>query len=176
MAGLPWAAPDRFLDLGSGGGLPGLVVAAMLPTVRGTLLDGRTERGHLLEEHVGALGWVGRIEVVAQRAEVAGRQAERRGAFGLVVARGFAAPPVTAECAAPFLAVGGLLVVSEPPEDDPERWPREALSQFGLASLGPSVTIAVGAAGARYRVLQQVEPCPARWPRRTGIPAKRPLF
>ena len=168
--------PQRFLDLGSGGGLPGLVLAAVLPTTRGTLLDGRTERGRLLEEHVSALGWEGRIEVAAQRAEVVGRQAEQRGGFDLVVARGFGAPAVTAECAAPLLTAGGLLVVSEPPDDDPTRWPPEPLAPLGLVPLGAPVTVGIGASSARFQVLQQVEPCPERWPRRTGIPAKRPLY
>lgn len=176
VEGRPWVIPSRFLDLGTGGGLPGLVLAVLLPSARGTLLDGRIERGRLLEEHVAMLGWSGRIEVVSQRAEVAAREPSRRGAFNLVVARGFGPPPVTAECAAAFLAVGGLLVVSEPPADDPARWPRDALATLGIAPLGSPVTVDVGLTPARFQVLRQVERCPDRWPRRNGIPAKRPLY
>lgn len=171
-----WSVPRQFLDLGSGGGLPGLVIAAIEPTARGTLLDGRTERGRLLEEHVRSLGFEARIEVRAARAELAGRSPELRGSFDLVVARGFGPPPVTAECAAPFLAAGGLLVVSEPPDDDAARWPVEPLAVLGLLPLEAPVTVDLGGQRARYRVLSQVAPCPARWPRRTGIPAKRPLY
>jgi 16S rRNA (guanine527-N7)-methyltransferase len=76
---------------------------------------------------------------------------------------------VTAECAAPLLAVGGLLVVSEPP--DGRRWPASALEPLGMAVEG----MVRGAAGTFQR-LRQVTPCPDRYPRRVGIPAKRPLF
>ena len=59
--------------------------------------------------------WLGdRVEVWCGRAERLGRDAHRRGAFDAVVSRGFGAPAITAECAAPFLRVGGQLVVSEP--------------------------------------------------------------
>lgn len=176
-AGVGFATDCSFLDLGSGGGLPGLVLAELLPLAHGTLLDGRTERARLLTEHVEALGWGSRVRVVGVRAEVAGRDPGLRGRFGLVVARGFARPAVTAECAAPLLAPGGLLVVSEPPEDaGGDRWPAAALAAFGLVPL----EVVVEGDGAdhphTYQVLSQQEPCPDRWPRRTGIPAKRPRY
>ena len=174
--GVPLPPRLRVLDLGSGGGLPGLVLGALLPKARCTLLDGRTERVRLLSEHLTRLGWVGRVEACACRAEQAGRDERHRGAYDLVVARGFAGPAVTAECGAPFLRPGGLLVVSEPP-GAPPRWPREELSLLSLQPLGGLRTVlSAGASGAGYQVLLQVETCAERFPRRTGIPAKRPLF
>lgn len=173
---MPQRAPCRFLDLGSGGGLPGLVVAALLPAASGTLLDGRTERAALLERHVTDLGWAGRVEVRGLRAEVAGRDQGLRGRFTLVVARGFGPPAVTAECAAPFLVPGGLLVVSEPPEEGTRRWPVEPLRAFGLTPVGGALTLDTSAGPARYQVLRQEVACPDRWPRRTGVPAKRPAY
>jgi 16S rRNA (guanine527-N7)-methyltransferase len=175
------ASPRRWLDLGSGGGLPGLVVAHYWPTWRAVLLDSSERRTTFLAEAVHALCWEDRVEVVRARAEDAGRDPELRGGFEAVWARSFGSPPVTAECAAPFLRQGGLLVVSEPPPADPgstrgladrsaARWPSEALAELGLAPL-----VAVrGRFG--YQVLEQVEPCPERFPRRAGVAAKRPLY
>lgn len=111
------APPTRFLDLGSGGGVPGLVLAELWPGAQAVLLEAGERRCGFLREAVGRLGLDGRVAVVRQRAEEAGRSPTWRGGFDLVVARSFGPPAVTAECAAPFLRVGGRLVVSEPPAD-----------------------------------------------------------
>ncbi len=91
-----------------------------------------------------------------------------RGQFDLVVARSFGKPAVTAECAAGFLHVGGFLVVSEPPDvTDETRWEPEGLAELGLEDSGQQVGC---------QVMRAVSLCPERFPRRVGIPAKRPLF
>jgi 16S rRNA (guanine527-N7)-methyltransferase len=109
-----------------------------------------------------------RITVLCGRAEELGRDPELRGHFDAVLARSFGRPSVTAECSAPFLRVDGLLVVSDPPTGS--RWPAEEL---GLLGLEPIETISDP---FHFTVLRQREACPDRYPRRTGIPAKRPLF
>lgn len=166
--------PGRVLDLGSGGGLPGLVLAAEWSTARVTLLDSQQRRCAFLRKAVDGLDYDDRVEVVEARAESAGQQARLRGRYDVVTARGFGRPAVTAECGAPFLRVGGLLVVSEPPGrgdvDDVSRWPASGLRLLGLGIGSGWVT------EFRYRSLVQMEPCPARYPRRVGVPAKRPLF
>lgn len=162
-------ASVRAIDLGSGGGLPGLVLALALPQWHWTLLDGSVRRTDALREAVGALGLAERTTVVSARAEDAARTA-LRGTYDVAVARGFAAAAPTAECAAPFLRIGGRLLVTEPPGGAPHRWPEELLSQLGLAPSG-SMTAPVAA-----QVLLAVEECPTRYPRRNGIPVKRPLW
>jgi 16S rRNA (guanine527-N7)-methyltransferase len=170
--------PQRFLDLGSGGGVPGLVLAARWPASEVVLLDAAARRCGFLREAVARLGWENRVGVVRARAEEAGRRADLRGRFDLVVARGFGPPPVTAECGAPFLAPGGRLVVSEPPGGGveareargTERWPAAGLALVGLAPERVWVT------RYHYRSLVLEHRCPDRFPRRTGVPAKRPLF
>jgi 16S rRNA (guanine527-N7)-methyltransferase len=172
------AAPRDFLDLGSGGGVPGLVLARRWPDSRAVLLDARERRCGFLREAVRDLDLGGRVAVVWARAEEAGHRDYLRGVFDLVVARGFGAPAVTAECGAPFLRVGGTLAVSEPPEDceaeaapdASDRWVAGGLARLGLA-VGRSWTD-----GYRYRALDQVQPCPPRYARNPGVPAKRPLF
>jgi 16S rRNA (guanine527-N7)-methyltransferase len=160
------------LDLGSGGGIPGLVLAKEWPTSEWVLLDGRERSARFLDEARLRLGLEERVTVVAGRAEEVAHRDGLRGSAYLVVARGFGSPAVTAECAAGFLAEGGRLVVSEPPGSTGERWPTAALVELGL---GPVAVVEAGS-GYRYAVLQAVASCSARYPRRVGIPAKRPLF
>jgi 16S rRNA (guanine527-N7)-methyltransferase len=163
------SSPGRVLDLGSGGGLPGLVLAFAWPDASLVLLDGSIRRCAFLSSTVAELGLEGRITVVAERAELAGRGA-LRGVMDLVMARGFGPAAVTAECAAPLLHVGGRLVVSEPPGGAPQRWPASELATLGLE---PGEQVAEPVA---LQILHQVAACPDRYPRRVGIPAKRPLF
>jgi 16S rRNA (guanine527-N7)-methyltransferase len=162
----------RILDLGSGGGLPGLVLAVARSDLEVVLLDSNLRGTSFLAEAVEALDLDRRVAVVRSRAEVAGRDPSYRGHFDLVVARGFGRPAVTAECGAPFLRTGGRLVVSEPPEDaeGPSRWLPAELGQLGLRPLEPY------RAAFSYQVLLQERATPNAFPRRSGVPAKRPLF
>ena len=160
-------ASGTVLDLGSGGGVPGLVIAVARPDLRLVLLDATARRCRFLEDAVAALGLA--AQVIEGRAEVVGR-GRLRGTVDAVVARSFGAPATTAECAAPLLRVDGLLVVSEPPAPEPERWPAEALARLGLVADPPSGTT------PRIQVLHQGTVCPLDFPRRDGVPAKRRLF
>jgi 16S rRNA (guanine527-N7)-methyltransferase len=166
------APPTSVVDLGSGGGVPGLVLASVWPDTRVVLLDSMERRTAFLSEAVQGLGWHGRVEVVRTRAEVAGRDKSFRGWHDAVVSRSFGAPSVTAECAAPLLRVGGRLVVSEPPEETGERWPSDGLATLGLAL--QERRTATNRAG--YAVLVQEAPCSVKFPRREGVPTKRPLW
>jgi 16S rRNA (guanine527-N7)-methyltransferase len=160
--------PEAALDLGSGGGLPGLPLALAWPATRWILLDGRDVRAEFLRQAVTKLGIDERVRVVGERAETAGR-GELRASVDVVLARSFGRPAVTAECGSPFLRRGGLLIVAEPPAEK-DRWPEEGLAQLGmrrgLRAVEPS----------SVQVLVQERLCPARYPRRVGVPGKRPLF
>jgi 16S rRNA (guanine527-N7)-methyltransferase len=166
----------RILDLGSGGGLPGLVLAAMWPACSVVLLDAAVRRTGFLREAVIRCGLAARVSVITERAEIAGRDPELRGCFDGVVVRSFGPPAVVAECAAPFLRVAGFVVVSEPPESPDDstglsiRWESPGLAQVGLETV-ESVRETYG-----YEVLRQRQLCPDRFPRRNGKPAKSPLF
>jgi 16S rRNA (guanine527-N7)-methyltransferase len=171
--------PARVLDLGAGGGVPGLVLAGLWPSCSVVLLESNHRRSEWLQGAISALGWLDRVEVVCERAEVSGRDPNRRAGFDAVTARGFAKPAVTAECAAPLLRVGGRLVVSEPPAAGSDRagpglptprWPEAGCLLLGLRP------IAYVATPYACQVLEQTSLCPAAYPRRTGVPSKRPLF
>ena len=165
----PW--PVRAADLGSGAGLPGLPLALALADCGWLLIESSSRRADFLRVAVRRLGMVELVAVARERAEVVGRDIASRGGFHLVVARSFGPPSVVAECAAPLLAVGGQAVISEPPGGLLGRWPREGLAELGLVPEAP-----VSAGGRSFQVLRQRILCPDRYPRRVGVPAKRPLF
>ncbi len=163
--------PSALLDLGSGAGVPGLVLARAWPTTAIVLLDSAARRGAFLEGAVAHLGLGEHVRVVVARAEVAGRDASLRGRFDVVTSRSFGPAAVTAECGAAFLAPAGLLLVSEPPGAPAERWPPAGLAALGLVDEGVTAT-----AGAHVRRLRRNRPLADSVPRRDGIPAQRPLF
>jgi 16S rRNA (guanine527-N7)-methyltransferase len=144
------------------------VLATALPGSHWLLVDAMAKRTRFLEDAVRTLGLADRIEVCTARAEDLGRS--RRATATLVVARGFGPPAVTAECAAPLLEVDGLLIVSEPPGGDEGRWQHDRLAELGLAVVGH-----VAGPPAFVR-LRQSALCPERFPRRSGMPRKRPLW
>jgi 16S rRNA (guanine527-N7)-methyltransferase len=168
--------PEEVVDLGSGGGVPGLLLGARWHHAKVTLVEGSARRGEFLAEAVDRLGWKGgHAEVVIRRAEDVGRVAAWREQAGLVVARSFGSPPVTAECAAPMLRLGGWLLVSEPPPEVREasgvRWPVDGLRRVGLEPDAP-----VRVRGFGFQPIRKAAPCSDRYPRRVGVPGKRPLY
>jgi 16S rRNA (guanine527-N7)-methyltransferase len=163
----------RMLDLGSGGGLPGLVLFDRWPDATGVLLDAQRRRCEFLTRSVATLGLRERVSVECGRAEVLARDVLLRGTFDLVVARSFGPPATTAECAVGFLRAGGNLVVTEPPEAESslDRWPLRGLADLGF---GPADPLRAGETGAvRIRLGEAADD---RWPRRDGVPTKRPLW
>ena len=170
MAALARRRPGLGIDLGSGGGVPGLVLATALEAWRWELVETADRRAAFLDRVVHRLELDARVRVRHQRAEDLGRAPDARGRADAVTARSFGPPAVAAECAAPLLRTGGVLLVSEPPGGAAARWDEGGLAAVGLGEAehrpGPPALV----------VLTQVTPCPARYPRKAGLPAKRPLW
>lgn len=124
----------RLADLGSGGGLPGLVIAVRRPDLALVLVERRTQRADLLRRAVLSLELGDRVSVQATDVKVLAD--DHAGTFDVVTARSFAAPRVTARWASKLLRSAGLLIVSEPPVDQPDRWSDATLEQFELIDLG----------------------------------------
>lgn len=172
------ASGDRVLDLGSGGGVPGLVLTVQRPDLRLTLLDAGERRVAFLRSAVRELDVVERVDVQLGRAEALARETSLREQFDVVVARSFATPAITAECAVGFLRTQGALLVSEPvgsgdadSDADPDRWPTAGLLSLGLL---PGATHRFET--ATIRELRRSEADIAEHPRAVGIPARRPRF
>lgn len=141
-------AGARVLDLGSGGGLPGLVLAAAWPEAEVVLLDRRQKRTDFLELAVRRLGF-DQVEVWCREAggvvdEIASGSAPP---FDIVTARGFGPPEFTLATARGCLAGDGRIVISEPPTGD--RWPATLLAELGLESVvEPGVRVFRPSSGA----------------------------
>jgi len=156
----------RVLDLGSGGGIPGFVIAAARPDLHLTLIDAQARRVSFLDDAIARLFPDGQVDARHGRAETLARHDDLHGECNAVTARSFGPPAVVAECAVGFLVRGGRLLVSEPPEAT-ARWPTAPLSILGF-ELGERL--------AGIQVLTATGEGDPRYPRRDGMPTKRPLF
>ncbi len=160
-------------DIGSGAGLPGLVLAAALPDTLVWLIESSGRKCAFLERARSACG-VENARVVNVRAELWNDGLEQ---CELVTARALAPLPVVAEYAAPLLVVGGSLVAWRGARDPAE----EAAAARAATELGlePRQIVQVHPyADTRHRHLHlmlKVRPTPRRFPRRPGMAAKRPL-
>lgn len=115
------------VDIGSGGGVPGLVIAHDRPDLRLWLVDRRRKRTDFLERLVRRYDWLSAVEVMSiDVAELIGQCDDE---VDVVVARGFGPPDETLMMSAKLVRVGGLIVISEPPDGD--RWSPEVLDASG---------------------------------------------
>lgn len=166
---------DDVVDIGSGAGFPGLVLAAAMPTTRFDLVESSGRKSEFLERMVKALD-LGNARVVNRRVEewAAGPGA---GAYGGAVVRAVGSLATLVEYAAPLLRHDGLLVAWKGRRDpDEEREGAVAAALLGMRLLGVEWTGPF--AGSRNRHLhtyEKVAPTPAGYPRRPGIARKRPL-
>lgn len=128
------------IDLGSGAGVPGLVVALARPKAHVTLVDRRTKCTDALLRAVVALNLSERVSVRNDDVENLSREPGWQQAFDAAISRGFGPPLRTLTLARLFVRVGGVVVISEPPEDVPDRWGGIDLVGMGLSEphrLGP---------------------------------------
>jgi 16S rRNA (guanine527-N7)-methyltransferase len=167
---------ERVLDLGAGAGLPGLPLRIAVPELSLTLLETTVRKAAFLQEVAAELA-MERVEVLTARAEDAARQPDRRAAYDLVVARAVASLPTLLELALPFLHVGGVLAA---PKGSGARQ-EVARSERALGLLGGKVLslapLAVPEAEHQpwLVLVRKAASTPEIYPRRAGIPAKRPL-
>lgn len=131
VAALP-AEVERVVDLGSGAGVPGLIVALDRPTVSVTLVDRRAKRTDELARAVQTLGWNPRVRVVCADTASLVDEPGWAGRFDAAVARGFGPPLDTLATAVRFVRRGGWVIVSEPPADQGTRWDHLDYSGLGV--------------------------------------------
>lgn len=131
---------SRVIDLGSGAGVPGLIVAVVRPQLQITLVDRRTKCADALQRAVSALDLAERVTVCCDDVENLCRLPGWHRTFDAAISRGFGPPLRTLTLSALFVRLGGVVVVSEPPDDVPNRWANIDLAGIGLSGpqrLGP---------------------------------------
>ena len=165
----------RVIDIGTGGGVPGLVLATVRPDLEFTLTDSASKKTKWVEEMV-ALLELENVTVVTRRLELLGREEGFRESFEVVTAKALAALNVLSEFAVPLLKVGGRLVAYKGPALADEI--REA--GFALQELGARVHrchgFQVGAKQTTVCEIEKVRPTAEKYPRRDGVPQKKPLL
>lgn len=166
--------PASGIDVGSGAGLPGIPLALAEPLWNMTLLEARTKRAAFLRTVNQRLGCTN-IRVLQGRAEEVARDPALREQFHLSLARALAPPPAAAECCLPFVRVEGRCFFWVGPSFSPE----DVLPALGeLGGRLEDVHRYELQPGSRRRaiaVVVKVSPTPDRYPRRPGVPRKRPL-
>jgi 16S rRNA (guanine527-N7)-methyltransferase len=164
---------QNVVDVGSGGGLPGLPLKIARPDLELTLIEADQDKAAFLVHACAQLGLQG-VEVVARRAEVAGHDPRLREAFDVAVARALAPLPVLAELCLGLVRVGGRLLAQKT-EGEPTSAAERAIDIMG----GSLTAVHASPSGARHAgtvvVIQKVRPTPAAYPRRPGIPNRTPL-
>ncbi len=173
-------APRQAVDLGSGGGVPGIPLAIARPDVAWVLVDSVGRKAAFLRETAAALE-LARVTVAGERAESLGRDPRYRERAQLVTARACAPLPVLVELAMPLLAIGGALIAWKGPlaaDDGEVRAGARALAILGGGP--PTVAAALGGGDGPLGNHTFVEaakerPTPAQYPRRPGQPGRHPL-
>jgi 16S rRNA (guanine527-N7)-methyltransferase len=154
---------ERVADVGSGGGLPGIPLKLALPGLSLCLVESDQRKAEFLRHAVAALELT-EVEVEARRAEELGRDPRHRDAYDVVVTRAAAKASVAAEYCLPLVRPEGTLLALARYKD----WEvaRRAIGQLG-GRLQSEQQSAV--------VVRKLKPTPDQFPRRVGIPGKRPL-
>ncbi len=172
----PAAAAARMIDIGSGGGVPGIPLRIVFPGVRLTLLEATSKKAVFLRHLTERLG-LDDVETVVGRAEQIAHDGRFREGFDLVLARGVAPMPALAELTLPFAAVGGIVVAHKRGDIGEEmRQATGAIETLGGRLRQVRAVESPEFADDRYLVVVEKDAAtPTKYPRRPGIPARRPL-
>ncbi|HET9410615.1 MAG TPA: 16S rRNA (guanine(527)-N(7))-methyltransferase RsmG [Candidatus Dormibacteraeota bacterium] len=163
----------RVVDVGSGGGLPGLPLKIVRPDLLMVLVEADGDKAAFLVHACAQLGLQG-VEIVNRRAEEAARDPGLREAFDVAVARALAPMPVLAELCLPFVRVGGRLLAQKTEAEDVAAAGR-AIERLGG---GPASVVPAPSTARRLGtivVVEKIGPTPDAYPRRAGLPARKPL-
>ena len=169
LLAVSWAGIEQVIDIGSGGGLPAVPLALQLPGVRFSLLEANGRKCAFLE-HVAATLGLPNVTVLSGRAEELGHKPELREQFDRAISRAAAPPAVLLELALPFVKPGGDLIAEVSTVDPHLLEPAARILGGGPPHLERPVD-----AGGSLLVVRKVAPTPTDYPRRVGLPSRKPL-
>ncbi|HEX3050291.1 MAG TPA: 16S rRNA (guanine(527)-N(7))-methyltransferase RsmG [Aggregatilineaceae bacterium] len=173
---VPMTAGQRVIDVGTGAGFPGLPLRLMFPSIELTLLEATAKKTSFLE-HIKARLNLNNVRIVTARAEEAGQDSAHREQFDVVVARAVAQMQVLGEYLLPLCKVGGKCVALKGENAVSEaRQAEQALKILG-GHVSKVVEMELPQVPETHHlvVIQKVAATPPQYPRRTGMPTKRPL-
>jgi len=167
----------RLIDVGSGAGLPGIPLKILMPDIKLTLLEATAKKAAFLNHISHKLG-LEDVEVVVGRAEDIAHREQYREQFDIVLSRAVASLASLVELTLPFCAIGGRFIAQKKGAVDPEL--SQATKAIGLLGGKLRETKRIELAefsGERWLiVIDKITPTPEAYPRRAGIPQKRPLL
>ncbi|HRP62829.1 MAG TPA: 16S rRNA (guanine(527)-N(7))-methyltransferase RsmG [Phycisphaerales bacterium] len=165
------AEPKTIMDVGSGGGLPGIPLAIVLPHVQFTLLEATGKKATFLQEVVHEMGLTN-VQVVNDRAETVGCDREHyREKYDMVTSRAVGRLAVLLELTSPFARAGGHVVAikGEKAQEEIEE------AKGALHRLHCQVAETIRTATNTIVVIEKLRPTPKMYPRRPGEPKRVPL-
>jgi 16S rRNA (guanine527-N7)-methyltransferase len=163
----------KVVDVGSGGGLPGLPLKIARPDLELTLIEADQDKAAFLVHACAQLGLEG-VEVVARRAEDAGHDPLLREAFDVAVARALAPLPVLAELCLGLVRVGGRLLAQKTESEGTGAGER-AIEIMGGRLIAVHASPSDARRAGTVVVIEKVRPTPDAYPRRPGVPNRKPL-
>nr|WP_115093248.1 16S rRNA (guanine(527)-N(7))-methyltransferase RsmG [Synechococcus sp. UW106] len=169
--------PLHWIDVGTGGGFPGLAIAIALPKAQVTLLDSVGRKTAAVEAMANTLGLADRVRVRTERIETTGRDGAFRGSFDRAVARAVAAAPVVAEYLVPLLNTDGQALLYRGQWNDSDAVPfNKALRLLHARLVEVQHRQLPNDRGTRHLLrVQPTGPCPRSYPRAVGTPSREPL-
>lgn len=176
-AGKPFdLSKASLIDIGAGAGFPGLPLKILYPQIRVTLVESVGKKAAFLSEVAKQLGLTD-VTVLTGRAEEIGQSREHREKYDLATGRAVAALAVLAEYCLPLVRVGGLFIAPKKGELAEEIRSAEKAIQVLGGQLRASLSFHLPDEEDRRQliVVEKIAKTPANYPRRTGLPAKRPL-
>lgn len=174
----PVLGSGRLVDVGSGGGLPGIPIKIVRPSAELTLLEATGKKAKFLRQVSEDLG-LKNTEVVNERAEIVGREPGYREKYDVATARALAPLPTISEYCLPLVKKGGCLLAMKARPDSAEiEAGRKAASLLGGEVSEVVEVDFLPELPAKQRclvIVNKVSETPREYPRRTGIPKKSPL-
>ena len=168
--------PRRLIDIGTGAGFPGIALKILYPSMRLTLVESVGKKANFCRQLVETLK-LDSVEVISARAEEVGQMPDHREAYDWAVARAVANLPVLVEYLLPLVQVGGAMLAQKGQSGPAETHKAEkALKILGGSTRQLIPVILPGVADERFLVVvDKVAATPPQYPRKPGIPAKKPL-
>ncbi len=168
---------QKYIDVGSGCGFPGIAIAIAMPNSNITLLDSSSKKTTFLKEVSKEIGLSSRITVVTERAEAAGKNPIYRGNFDYAIARAVAPATVVAEYLVPFLnSKGQALIFKGSWSESAQQKLKEALTALNAKIQQSQRFELPEERGIRNVIrIKPIAKCPNKYPRSVGKPKKQPL-